>query len=47
MSTGQMVEDLKLAVNGERPVSFIGTTGGFVPTPDSVVEELRRIKEGR
>lgn len=47
MSSGQMVEDLKLAVNGARPVSFIGTTGGFVPTPDSIVEELRRIKEGR
>ncbi len=47
MSAGQMVEDLKLAVNGARPVSFIGTTGGFVPTPDSVVAELKRVKEGR
>ena len=29
MSTGQMVEDVRLAVNGARPVSFIGTTGGI------------------
>ncbi len=43
MSTGQMVEDVKLSVNGVRPVSFIGTVGGFVPTPDSVVEELKRL----
>lgn len=46
MSTGQMVEDVRLAVSGARPVSFIGTTGGFVPTPDSVIDELKRIKEG-
>lgn len=47
MSTGQMIEDVKLAVNGEAPVSFVGTTGGVIPTPDMIIEELKRIEEGR
>ncbi len=46
MSTGQMVEDVRLAVNGACPVSFIGTTGGVVPTPDAIIAELKRVKEG-
>jgi 2-oxoglutarate ferredoxin oxidoreductase subunit alpha len=45
MSAGQMVEDVRLAVNGKRPVSFTGTTGGFVPTPNQVIEALKAIKE--
>jgi 2-oxoglutarate ferredoxin oxidoreductase subunit alpha len=45
MSAGQMVEDVRLAVNGKRPVSFTGTTGGFVPTPKQVIEALSAIKE--
>jgi 2-oxoglutarate ferredoxin oxidoreductase subunit alpha len=48
MSAGQMVEDVRLAVNGARPVSFIGTTGGFVPTPDTIIEALKKAAgEGR
>ena len=46
MSAGQMVEDVRLAVGGARPVSFIGTTGGIVPTPDNIIAELKRVKEG-
>ncbi len=46
MSTGQMVEDVRLAVNGARPVSFFGTTGGIIPTPKQVIEKLIEIKEG-
>lgn len=46
MSTGQMVEDVRLAVNGARPVSFIGTTGGIVPTPNQIIDKLKEIKEG-
>ncbi len=46
MSTGQMVEDVRLAVNGACPVSFIGTTGGIVPTPNQIIEKLKEIKEG-
>ena len=46
MSTGQMVEDVKLAVNGKRPVSFTGTVGGVAPTPGMIIDELKAIKEG-
>ena len=33
MSTGQMVEDVRLAVEGSVPVIFHGRPGGVVPTP--------------
>ena len=42
MSAGQMVEDVRLAVEGRVPVFFHGRTGGMVPTPGEVVDELRR-----
>jgi 2-oxoglutarate ferredoxin oxidoreductase subunit alpha len=45
MSTGQMVEDVRLAVNGRRPVSFVGTTGGIIPTPNQIIETLKAMKE--
>jgi len=31
MNHGQMVEDVRLAVNGKIPVSFLGKTGGDIP----------------
>ena len=40
LSAGQMVEDVRLAVEGRVPVAFDGRTGGMVPTPDEVVEAL-------
>lgn len=46
MSLGQMVEDVKLAVNGKRPVKFLGTYGGFTPTPNMIIDSLKEIKEG-
>jgi len=36
MSTGQMIEDVKLASNGRWPVSFYGRTGGMVPEPNDI-----------
>ena len=42
MSTGQMVEDVMLAVEGVRPVYFYGRSGGNVPTPAEVVAEVRK-----
>lgn len=47
MSAGQMVEDVRLAVAGKKPVAFHGTMGGFVPTPDTLVEQLIQLKEGK
>ena len=38
MSGGQMVEDVKLAVNGKVPVEFYGRMGGIIPSPEDVLE---------
>jgi len=41
MSNGQMVEDVRLALNGTRPVEFLGRTGGIVPSHEEVLEFVR------
>jgi len=46
MSMGQMVDDVRLAVNGKKPVHFYGRTGGIIPTPKEVFDEIKRL-EGR
>ncbi|MBO7633833.1 MAG: 3-methyl-2-oxobutanoate dehydrogenase subunit beta, partial [Lachnospiraceae bacterium] len=43
MSMGQMVDDVRLAVNGRRPVSFFGRTGGIIPTPAEVLGEIKKL----
>ena len=43
MSMGQMVEDVERAVRGKRPVRWYGKCGGEVPTPEEVVEEVRKL----
>ncbi|MBI2619222.1 MAG: 3-methyl-2-oxobutanoate dehydrogenase subunit VorB [Ignavibacteriales bacterium] len=45
MNAGQMVEDVRLAVNGQRPVSFKGRMGGMIPTPEEVLESIVQIAE--
>jgi pyruvate/2-oxoacid:ferredoxin oxidoreductase alpha subunit len=40
LSDGQMVDDVRLAVAGRRPVAFHGRQGGMVPTPAEVVEVI-------
>ena len=40
MSCGQMVEDVKLAVNGAADVLFYGRTGGVVPTPTEIFNQV-------
>jgi 2-oxoglutarate ferredoxin oxidoreductase subunit alpha len=44
MSAGQMVEDVRLAVEGRVPVAFTGRTGGMVPAPSEVVAALHRLR---
>ncbi len=41
MSCGQMVDDVRLAVNGRIPVSFYGRSGGIIPTPEELVEQVK------
>jgi hypothetical protein len=40
MSTGQMVEDVRLALDGRVDVEFYGRAGGNVPLADEVGKEL-------
>ncbi len=47
MSAGQMVEDVKLSVLGQRPIHFYGRTGGGVPTEEAIVEVVRDILKPR
>jgi 2-oxoglutarate ferredoxin oxidoreductase subunit alpha len=47
LSAGQMVEDVRLAVEGRCPVAFHGRTGGMVPTPDEVVAAVRAMEGER
>lgn len=42
MSMGQMVDDVKLALECRLPVEFVGRTGGVIPSP---AEILNKIKE--
>jgi len=43
LSAGQMVEDVRLAVNGTKPVHFYGRTGGMLMTPKEVLEQIHKI----
>ncbi len=48
MSMGQMVEDVRLAVNGAKPVHFFGRTGGMVPSVREVMDQIQTISgEGK
>jgi 2-oxoglutarate ferredoxin oxidoreductase subunit alpha len=46
MSMGQMLDDVKIAVAGRKPISFYGRTGGIVPTPEEVVKQVQALLGG-
>ena len=41
INAGQMVEDVRLSVNGTVPVAHFGRLGGIVPEPDELVNALK------
>ena len=41
INAGQMVQDVRLAVNGALPVEYFGRLGGIVPDPTEIVEALQ------
>ncbi len=41
LNAGQMVEDIRLAVNGKVKVEHFGRLGGIVPDPDEVVNAIK------
>jgi 2-oxoglutarate ferredoxin oxidoreductase subunit alpha len=46
MSMGQMVNDVRLALNCRLPVGFFGHTGGVIPTPDEVLGQIKKTVGG-
>lgn len=40
ISAGQMLEDIKIAVNGEKPVDFLGKPGSIVPTAEEILNKI-------
>ena len=43
MNAGQMIEDVRLAIEGRVPVRFYGRMGGIIPSPDEVLGALNNI----
>ncbi len=43
MSLGQMEEDVRIAVNGIKPVHFHGKAAGVIPRPGEIIAEVRKI----
>jgi len=43
LSNGQMVDDVRLAVNGAKPVEFFGRMGGNVPSIQELIHEIKRM----
>jgi 2-oxoglutarate ferredoxin oxidoreductase subunit alpha len=41
MNGGQMVDDVRLAIQGRVPVEFYGRMGGVTPLPDEILEQIR------
>jgi 2-oxoisovalerate ferredoxin oxidoreductase alpha subunit len=44
LSMGQMVEDVRLAVEGRRPVHFYGRVGGNVPSAEELVQQIMKLE---
>ena len=47
LNEGQMLEDVKLAINGAKPIDFTGHCGSQMPTTDEIVEKILSMKEGK
>jgi 2-oxoglutarate ferredoxin oxidoreductase subunit alpha len=41
MNAGQMVEDVRLAVNGRAEVTFYGRPGGVVFSPEEIYKKFK------
>lgn len=47
MSNGQMLEDVRLALNGARPVRFLSRVGGNVPSHEEVLRLVREVAQAQ
>lgn len=41
-STGQMIDDVRIAVEGQKPISYLGHAGGVMPTVEEMVESAKK-----
>ena len=46
LNMGQMIEDVKLATKSKKPVSLCNRTGGMIPSPEEVLEAIRKAEKG-
>lgn len=44
INAGQMIDDVRMAVEGKCPVSFFGRMGGMVPAPNEVIDAIKKIE---
>jgi len=47
MNAGQMLDDVRLAVAGKKPVEFFGRMGGVVPFADEILEQIKLLASGK
>jgi hypothetical protein len=43
MNAGQMVEDVRLGIGDRTPVHFLGHTGGVIPLPDEILDQIETL----
>ncbi len=43
MNAGQMVEDVRLSINGATQVEFYGRMGGMIPSPEEILEHFEKV----
>lgn len=41
-TTGQMLDDVRLAVEGQKPISYLGHAGGVMPTVEEMIESAKK-----
>ena len=46
LSMGQMIEDVRLATGCKKPVGLCNRSGGMIPSPDEVLESIRKAQKG-
>ena len=46
LSMGQMIEDVRLATECKKPVTLCNRAGGMIPSPDQVLETIKRAAKG-
>ena len=46
MNMGQMKQDVELAIRCKKPVALCNRVGGMIPSPDEVLDSIRKIAEG-